>query len=164
MQCLENPTGLGLGASNNGGTPVCPDTWKAFKEPVSKQRVLYILWNPGTHSFSIKVVGCGQRTPNVGWLKNGWLSLKGDQPDNPDFVYLIGEINAALGDDITQWECWENSQNGATMFDGGTGYQGHLHFGSDAEALCFLSKFYRLHSCPGNPADKAALIENPCNA
>ena len=147
---------------NNDQMPVCPDTWMDFKLPNNKKKALYIQWNPRTRSFSIKVNGGGQRTPNVGWLKNGWLSLKIDQPNNQAFVYLIGEINTTLMDNITEWNCWEDSMHGATKFNGGTGYQGHLHFESDAVALCFLSKFYLLHSCPENPADKARLIEKPC--
>jgi len=147
---------------NNGQIPVCPDTWKTIKTSNNPIKDLYIQWNKRSGTFSIKAIRCGQRTPNVGWLKNGWLSLKIDQPNNQAFVYLIGEINATLMDNITEWNCWEDSMHGATKFNGGTGYQGHLHFGSDAEALCFLSKFYLLHSCPENPADKARLIKNPC--
>ena len=147
---------------NNDQMPVCPDTWMDFKLPNNKKKALYIQWNPRTCSFSIKVTGCVQGTPNVGWLKNGWLSFKIDQINNQAFVYLIGEINATLMDNITEWNCWEDSMHGKTKFDGGTGYQGHLHFGNDAEALCFLSKFYLLHSCPENPDDKARLIKNPC--
>ena len=92
----KNPTSSSKTAKN-GRTPVCPDAWKVFNLPDNISTDLYIQWNPGTHSFSIKVVGCGQRTPNVGWLKNGWLSLKSDQPNKLNFVYLKGEINAALG-------------------------------------------------------------------
>jgi hypothetical protein len=148
---------------NNSQPPVCPDSWKTIKTSNPKKKALYIQWNAGNGgTFSIKAIRCGQRTPNVGWLKNGWLSFKIDQINNQAFIYLIGEINATLEDNITKWNCWEDSLLGKTKFDGGTGYQGHLHFGSDAEALCFLSKFYRLHSCPENPAEKKALIEKPC--
>ena len=99
---------------------------------------------------------------NVGWIHNGNLSLK-----EPIYIYeqledIITEINNYLRDDITRWSCWVDSPNGGNSQGGGSHFQGSLRFNGDAEALCFLSKFYRLHSCPENPADKARLIENPC--
>jgi hypothetical protein len=148
---------------NNDQMPVCPDTWMDFKLPNNKKKDLYIQWNPGTHSFSIKVGGCGQGlNNNVGWIHNGNLSLKELINIHGQLEDIIAEINSHLLDDITEWACWVDSPNGGNSQSGGTHYHGWLRFHSDAEALCFLSKFYLLHSCPENPADKARLIENPC--
>lgn len=99
---------------------------------------------------------------NVGWIHNGNLSLK-----EPKYIYgqleeIITEINKYLSDNITKWACWTPSKNGENSQGAPVNYQGWLRFNRNAEALCFLSKFYRLHSCPGNPADKARLIEKPC--
>jgi hypothetical protein len=99
---------------------------------------------------------------NVGWIHNGNLSLKELINTHGQLEDIIAEINSHLLDDITEWTCWVDSPNGGNSQGGGTRYHGWLRFNSDAEALCFLSKFYRLHSCPENPADKARLIENPC--
>jgi hypothetical protein len=149
---------------NNGQIPVCHDTWRTIKTSNTKKKDLYIQWNPsGTGTLSIKVGQFGRGLKNnVGWIHNGNLSLK-----EPIYIYeqledIITEINNYLRDDITRWSCWVDSPNGGNSQGGGSHFQGSLRFNGDAEALCFLSKFYRLHSCPENPADKARLIENPC--
>jgi hypothetical protein len=151
----------------NGQIPVCPDTWKTVKASNNKKKDLYIQWNKGEtesqSTFSIKVGGCGRRRKNnVGWIHNGNLSLKELINIHGQLEDIIAEINSHLLDDITECACWVDSPNGGNSQSGGTRYHGWLRFHSDAEALCFLSKFYRLHSCPENPADKARLIENPC--
>jgi hypothetical protein len=99
---------------------------------------------------------------NVGWIHNGNLSLKELINIHGQLEDIIAEINSHLLDHITEWTCWVDSPNGGNSQSGGTRYHGWLRFHSDAEALCFLSKFYRLHSCSGNPSEKKALIENPC--
>ncbi len=152
---------------NNGQIPVCHDTWKTIKISNTQKKDLCIQWNKGEtesqSTFSIKVGGCGRRRKNnVGWIHNGNLSLK-----EPIYIYgqledILTEINSHLLDEITEWTCWVDSPNGGNSQGGGTRYHGWLRFNSNAEALCFLSKFYRLHSCPENPAEITALIQNPC--
>jgi hypothetical protein len=147
--------------------PVCPDTWKTIKTSNTQKKDLYIQWNKGEteaqSTFSIKVGGCGRRRKNnVGWIHNGNLSLK-----EPIYIYgqledIITEINKYLSENITRWACWTPSKNGENSQGAPVNYQGWLRFNRNAEALCFLSKFYRLHSCPENPAEITALIHNPC--
>ena len=147
-------------SSNDQGIPLCTE---GLKDLNPKLGDLYVQFNNGTGSYSIKAGGCERH--NVGWLKNGWLSLKTHNVNgNPNHHrYLIGEINHAMNNEnITNWDCWELAIHGMTKYNGGVGYEGHLHFRDDAAALCFLSKFYRLHSCHGNPPDKKKEIENPC--
>jgi len=152
---------------NNGQIPVCPDTWKTIKTSNTQKKVLYIQWNKGEteaqSTFSIKVGGCGRRRKNnVGWIHNGNLSLKKSINIYGQSVEIITEINKYLPDNITMWACWTPSKNGENSQGARVNYQGWLRFNSNAEALCFLSKFYRLHSCPENPAKITALIQNPC--
>jgi len=152
---------------NNGQIPVCHDTWRTIKTSNTQKKVLYIQWNKGEteakSTFSIKVGGCGRRRKNnVGWIHNGNLSLK-----EPIYIYgqledIITEINKYLSENITRWACWTPSKNGENSQGAPVNYQGWLRFNRNAEALCFLSKFYRLHSCPENPTEITALIHNPC--
>ena len=148
-------------SSNDQGIPLCTE---GLKDLNPKLGDLYFQFNNGTGSYSIKAGGRERR--NVGWLKNGWLSLKTHNVNgNPNhYRYLIGEINQVLNEDLRKWPCWEFElrPDNPTKFDAGRKYEGHLHFRDNAAALCFLSKFYRLHSCPDNPLDKTKEIEKPC--
>ena len=140
-------------------TPICND-W-ANRNVKKSNKVLNVRLNQNG-SFSIKFGSCIRGDDNVAWLKRGWLSFKEDLLGVVGFIYLIGEINEMLREDITEWPCWEDAINGYTKFDGGRRYQGHLHFRDDRDALCFLSMFYKLVSCPENPPHIAAIINNPC--
>jgi hypothetical protein len=149
---------------NNGQIPVCHDTWKSIKTSNTNKKKLYIQWNPsGSGTLSIKVGQCGRGLKNnVGWIHNGNLSLKKPRKIGTMLEDIIAEINMHLSYNITKWDCWTPSKNGENSQDAPVNYQGWLRFNSDAEALCFLSKFYWLHSCPENPAKITALIQNPC--
>lgn len=140
-------------------TPICND-W-AHRNVQKSNKVLYVCHNQGG-SISIKFGGCIKGERNVAWLRRGWLSFKEDLLGVVGFIYLIGEINEMLGEDITEWPCWEDAKKYRTKSDGGVKYQGHLHFSNDRDALCFLSMFYKLESCPENPPHIAAIINNPC--
>ncbi len=153
-------TKTGRESSNDQGIPLCTEGLKALNPKLGD---LYVQFNNSTGSYSIKAGGCERR--NVGWLNQGWLSMKLELVQgNPYHRYLIGEINHAVNEDLRKWPCWEFElrPDNPTKFDAGRKYEGHLHFRDNAAALCFLSKFYRLHSCHGNPPDKKKEIENPC--
>jgi hypothetical protein len=143
-------------------TPVCPYKGEILTEKI---RELCVRWNNKANSYSFKIDTCGKGDPNVAWLRDGWLSLKTEHVNNnPNHVYLIDELNQVLHDDIRQWPCWVNGIRPILPAHGGEGvsFEGHLHFRDNAAALCFLSEFYRLHSCHDNPPDKKKEIENPC--
>lgn len=157
---MAKNTKTGRKSSNGLETPVCTEGLNPSNKKLGD---LYVQFNKGTVSYSIKAGGCVRH--NVGWLKNGWLSMKLELVQgNPDHLYLIGEINQALNEDLRKWRCWEIElrPGNPTKFDAGSSYEGHLHFRDDAAGFCFLSKFYRLHSCPGNPPEKKKEIEKPC--
>jgi|GEM_PF-3815550 len=144
-------------------TPVCSYEGGI---PPGKIRELCVCWNINTKSYSFKIDTCVKGDPNVAWLRNGWLSLKTELVNNyPNHVYLIDELNQVLHDDIKQWPCWVNGIPPKLPAHGGEGvsFEGHLHFRDNAAALCFLSKFYHLHSCPVNPLVNQEEIENPCS-
>ena len=157
---MAKNTKTGRKSSNDPETPVCTEGLNPLNK---KLRDLYVQFNKGTGSYSIKAGNCARR--NVAWLRTGWLSLKFESVQgNPFHQYLIGEINQVLNENLRKWRCWEFElrPNNPTKFNEGSSYEGHLHFRDDAAALCFLSKFYRLHSCPDNPLDKTKEIEKPC--
>lgn len=164
---MAKNTKTGRESSNDQGIPLCTEGLKALNPKLGD---LYVQFNKGTRSedkkavssYSIKAGNC--KANNVGWIIRGWLSLKTEFVNrNPNLhVYLIGEINKVLNEDLRDWLCWKVAIQGRTKKKSGSGYEGHLHFRDDAAALCFLSKFYRLHSCHGNPPDKKKEIENPC--
>lgn len=157
---MAKNTKTGRKSSNDQVIPLCTEGLKTFNPKLGD---LYVQFNKGTGSYSIKAGNCGRR--NVAWLSKGWLSLKFEfVQGNPIHQYLIGEINQVLNEDLRKWRCWEFElrPNNPTRFNGGNNYEGHLHFRDDAAALCFLSKFYLLHSCPGNPPEKKKEIEKPC--
>ena len=159
---MAKNTKTGRKSSNDIETPVC--TYEGGI-PSKKIRKLCVSWNLKTKTYSFKIDTCVKGDPNVAWLRNGWLSLKTELVNNnPNHVYLIGELNKVLHDDLRKWRCWELElrPNNPTKFNVGSSYEGHLHFRDDAAALCFLSKFYHLHSCPGNPPEKKKEIEKPC--
>jgi hypothetical protein len=88
---------------------------------------------------------------NVGWLcrAHGALSFKRKGAKNTD-RYLIGEL-ALQGEDVTKRPRWEPvDRDQSTHCHGGTGYRGHIVFGSVEYALRYLKRCFNVVACAEN--------------
>jgi hypothetical protein len=89
---------------------------------------------------------CLHKKPHI-WLKNSDASPR----------YLIGEI----GESFTTADNYTDAPRGVPNCGvGGSNYQGGVRFDSDADAVKYLKRFFRVMACPGNQQFDQTWIDN----